>query len=648
MRKLFVGFQWAIVLAFVAFLVYMLVRPEPQPDYEPETWKSWKGFYALAYTGVADKEGGPYVTRKQLARQLDALHEAGYRTITPEDAAAFLEGRAPLPPKALLLLFEGGRKDSFLRATPELREVGYIAALCIPTEVTRRWGAFYLKKDDLKRVAKLSHWRLCSMGHAGTLPISVDASGVKGHFLSDREWLGERVEDDAAFRHRVEQDYDTAARVLEGVNDGPVAAYVYPYADWGAAPDSESFAARVNRDAVSAHHRIAFAHVGDAFNAFGADPFGLARLRVSSQWDAARLLAELESYSPRTEAVSMEHDRGFWTFSGPVDAGAAELVLEPAAAAWVRGSDAWTDVDVAATVGIDSGGIGAIYARHSGPRSYVRLVLTGDGVQLQERVGDRTRTLAGKAVDISPGSPHSLRLRVKGRRAWVWLDEEPIGGPLPVAGVTEHGRVGVGGQGAKTTVSRFAALPIRADFVFADRFSSLSAGQQQDAIAVLAPWFAQGSATGLSDEQQTDALKAAAAGVETIPVVNVVEGIGAAAADALAGELAGAVGGPVLGRLVTRFAVREPGTVLANALRARGYQIIHVASPEQAIALAEAGRVPPDDLLLIDGPEGDILGAIDRLLHFVPATHIIAAVAEQTALPAWMGRAVRQTASSQP
>lgn len=640
MRRLLLWAQWAAVIAIVLVALYITFRPYPEPTRDSARWTSWSGFYALSYTGVLGGDEEKHITPERLGEQLRALRDAGYQAITPEDAAAFLKRRAPLPDKALLLLFEGGRKDNFLRATPKLRDAGFVAALCVPTAVTGRWGSFYLKKSELKKVAELPHWRLCSMGHDSYEPVPVDAAGGTGHFLTSFRWRDGRRESEEEYRDRIARDLGAARKILEEVNPKAVSAFVYPFADWGASPESRSVEARINSEVVARYHDIAFVRGRDPFNGLNADPSALSRLRVKGGWSAERLLAELETYAPRTTAVDMSREQNVWRDSDGVSRRGAGLLIAGEAAAWVRGSGDWRDVDVRAGIDLgDSGALGAVYVRYSGPDGYLRASLSRDGVWLQERAAGRTRNLGGSGLNDLTGS-HQMRLRVKGSRAWLWLNDEQIAGPVPVAAATHHGRVGVGAQGGEVALNTFTAEPLQAQFVFASAFSALAPVQRDAAAAILVPWFEDGAARVPDGRQRRDLLQAAAAGVETIPVLRTTADHTTAEAETLARSLAEVLKGPVYGRLVTRLAVEEPGTSVSRALAREGYPVVHLVDDEAAVSLAESGRLPDDDLLLIEGSVEGIRSVTDRLLHRIPPSHIVARVSDPRALPIWMRAAV--------
>ena len=72
---------------------------------------------ALVYRSVAPED---------FARQMVLLDHAGYETITLETFVRFVNGEdVSLPPRPLLLTFDGGRLDSWTRGDAILRERGF-------------------------------------------------------------------------------------------------------------------------------------------------------------------------------------------------------------------------------------------------------------------------------------------------------------------------------------------------------------------------------------------------------------------------------------------------------------------------------------------------------------------------------------------
>ncbi len=163
MKKLSILLQWLVVLGFLGFAAYALLKGRPVPDRQPASWRGWQGFMALSYPGIEKGNSDVYTSPARLQQQLEALHAAGYRAITPEDALAFLKEGSPLPRKALLLLFEGGRKDSVIFTVKPFRKTGFFGTLCLPTHVMRSHGAFFLHRGDVQNIARLGFWQFAGI-----------------------------------------------------------------------------------------------------------------------------------------------------------------------------------------------------------------------------------------------------------------------------------------------------------------------------------------------------------------------------------------------------------------------------------------------------------------------------------------------------
>ncbi len=604
-NKLFIAIQWIGAAGLVALVVYALARPKPQPEYAPETWRNWSGFMTLSWAGIGRGDDPRYPSPERLADQLAALREAGYRTIRPADAAAFLAGRAPLPERALLLMFEGGRKDSFIRATPLLQKNGFTATLCVPTYFTEKWGNFHLKKPELRQGARLPQWSLASMGHQAFDEVVTDAEGHKGHFLSRRQWNGAGPEDDAAFRQRIEHDYRHSAEVLSAAAGRPIEAYLYPFADRGAGAGADPAAAELNRAALTNHYTLAFVGAEDPFNGPHSDPFDLSRLRVPGDWTGAQLVRELEKYLPRANPINGFNDPDQWLFFRMVMVSANDMKLGPDSSAWLRGSENWTDAEIAATVSAASGAVVGVYARYAGPHAYVRVTLEPAGVRVQERLKTRLQTLAWKAVETPAGMSRELKLRARGNRVWAWLDGEQIAGPLPLTADTAFGRVGLHSDRGVTRLTAFSAAPLFAEFALADQLADVPPAEWERLSAILVPWPAGGV-------PRDDLLAAAARGVETVPVVPPRQ---------VAGLLAMLQDSPIKA-LIRTLAITDADSAALTAARAAGYRVIVRQSAPAAID-RPAELAAQADLVLINPTPPNGAAALDPLLRTFPAYRLI-------------------------
>jgi hypothetical protein len=623
MKRLFLFLQWGLLIGAAAVAIFFTFRPKPAPVYDPASWKSWEGFFVLSYAGIIQGENPAYTSSGRLKEQLQALKEAGYQTIKLADALAFLQGKSPLPEKALLLLFEGDRKDSFIRATPYLEKFGFFGNLCVPTKLTQSWGNFFLKEGELKKVSQHPNWDMVSMGHQAIEQIPLDAKGTEGHFLSQRLWLGGKKEDDEAFRRRLLADYDKSADLLNHLHHRRVIAYLYPYTDAGTGAGSDPLAADLNRSGVEARYLMAFTQAGNPFNGPRSQPYNLSRFRVPGTWDGPRLVEELARYAPRREAFTAIKHRDSWQFVNDSQLENGVIRLPVGSFAWLRGTDYWSDVDIRAGIRLGPGARASVYVRHRGPQNYLRLSFTDQDISLQERLDRTMQTLVRHPIKKTGAQSLNFRLRVKGNRAWAWVDDVLIIQGAPLTPITSMGRIGVGAQDGQFQLQDFAATPIPEVFVLAGGYRQLPAGLQEQARAIILPWSSLASITESDRARRTEVLLAAAAGVEVIPALTTGTDPKGAAMDRRAAEVGSILGSQELKPLVTTVAVTPNDGPLIAALEKEQFHTLLMAPARQALELAPDQLRQEKGLILIDGPEAETRAALERLLHFIPASRLI-------------------------
>jgi peptidoglycan/xylan/chitin deacetylase (PgdA/CDA1 family) len=148
----------------------------------------------LCYHAISDLAGDPVVKAygvppARFRRQLDSLRRAGYRFIHPDELLAFLDGRAGLPRRPLLLTFDDCYADLLDTALPELVErgipaVAFAVSGCIGA--SNRWdqaaGAATLPLLDVPGLEALARSGLEIGGHSRTHRslVEVDAAELAG------------------------------------------------------------------------------------------------------------------------------------------------------------------------------------------------------------------------------------------------------------------------------------------------------------------------------------------------------------------------------------------------------------------------------------------------------------------------------------
>ena len=107
------------------------------------------------------------ISTRAFADDMHLLVAAGYRTVTPEQVAAWHAGHGSLPPNALLLTFDGGRTDTVLNAAPILHRLGLLATVFMIGGAYRQAPVFYASPDQLRSLER-EGW-------------SIEAHAIAGH-----------------------------------------------------------------------------------------------------------------------------------------------------------------------------------------------------------------------------------------------------------------------------------------------------------------------------------------------------------------------------------------------------------------------------------------------------------------------------------
>lgn len=111
------------------------------------------------------------IDRERSARHMALLRHAGYETIGLDEFVRFVKGRdVRLPPRPLLLTFDGGRLDSWTRGDAVLRERGLNAVIFVNVGRAEREHPAHLTYDELDRLQASGRWDVqLQSGNAGGL-----------------------------------------------------------------------------------------------------------------------------------------------------------------------------------------------------------------------------------------------------------------------------------------------------------------------------------------------------------------------------------------------------------------------------------------------------------------------------------------------
>jgi hypothetical protein len=447
-----------LLIGFVAHIIFDVRQPDPLTPH-PDEWTQRDGFVALSYAGISriEKRGARAVPRRLFRRHMRALKEAGYNIVTTSDIVSYYWDGKPLPERALYLMFEGGRKDSAIFAQRELRELNMRASMFIQTARLHKGNRFFIKAPELSVLSRSPYWDIGSQGYE-LRHINVMPDEGYGFYLTDylRDEYRNPVETDEEMRARIAEDYERSYNPIEKYTGTPPEAYVFMPANslWRSL---EGPVEDANARELSRYYKIAFAREGPSYNTRETAPFNLTRMQVFPDWSVNNLLMEIEAASPHRHVYEHADEamRRLWRAdTGELSSGEDGLILtarkDEDALAWLRGSDAWDNVDVSVTFSGSPRGEQRLFLRYSSSRSNICVRLSRNSVTITESVPGRgTQTLFEAPFDYA-SSPEKLRVTLIGNRLSIRAGEhgKPMSRePIPVSGAIRRGRAAIGALG---------------------------------------------------------------------------------------------------------------------------------------------------------------------------------------------------------
>ncbi|UJX41623.1 hypothetical protein K9F62_02675 [Desulfovibrio sp. JY] len=609
-------FQYAI-LAVAGFLIYQTAfKRDTPPQHHRDQWTQREGFMAISYGGLSlDEKSKTLTSKKRLREQLSALAKAGYQTVTTKDVKNFYDADGPLPDKALYLMFEGGRKDSVLFSQPILVQTGYNASLYLSGDVVTGWNRFFVRSDELRKVAANPFWDVNSMGFHSKL-INETPEGGYAYYLTARLDArdGKPGETPEAFAARVAADYKQAYATITDETGKPPLGYLFMPANTLGVSLPPAIAAP-NDAGLDRYFPVAFTRVGESYNSRQADPRRLARLQIDPTWSPDRLLLEIESRLPRSSFLDFSNSvlRGLWQVgTGAITANGQGLTLANPAGkdgfALLRGTEGFENFLCRVKVVPARGGAALIYLRYRNSGSYVRIQVTEDQVIVREKNEHALNTLVNYVLPVDQTGPVDLDCCVKNNRLLMRVGGKDISPyPIPLTAGTERGSFALGALGEKGEHKaafsdlRLTTFPPR--WLAAPSLADASLDNVRTLTAMVLP------ATTLTADPVTNAaalVTVAANGV--IPFLDLHEA-DPAKVEAVATSVASAPASLIIAKLLGGFVLSLEDfpddavlTRLEKRLREKGFAVALRVTPPARERLFAAENLPRPDWLLFDMP----------------------------------------------
>jgi hypothetical protein len=316
-KRIRVIIQIIIILAVVAICIAALFTLKEYKPYTKQNIKisGDKGFVALSYFGVARTGNQNLIGVDRLHEQLQALKDLGYVTITQQDILDYYQSGKELPEKALLLIFEDGRRDTAIFSQKVLEDLNYKATMLTYPEKFEKKDPKLLMPEELKELEKTTFWEMGTNGYRlefinvfdrynnylGELDPLEHASvapylGRKyNHYLMDyiRDEYGIPKESYTKMKDRITYDYE-AMRDIYTKSIGYVPGmYILMHSNTGSFGNNDKVSA-VNGYWIKALFKMNFNREGFSFNQRNSSIYDLTRMQPQAYWYTNHLLMRIK------------------------------------------------------------------------------------------------------------------------------------------------------------------------------------------------------------------------------------------------------------------------------------------------------------------------------------------------------------------
>jgi hypothetical protein len=256
----------------------------------------------LAYHGVSDAGVGGMVSRRAFAMQMALVHQMGFHTISIDEYARWRTGRADLPPRPLLVTFDGGLLDTYRGADAVLDRHGQRATVFVASGPIGTGDPSLLTWRELKRMAASRRWDVQTQGHDARGTIVTDPRGTAGPFYGARRFTrSEGYESLADFERRVTADVFAAKDDLE--HQGmPVRAIALPGGDHGPGAEVDGHIASLVSGLLERQFDVAFVRAREV-PGYTTRTGPAERYEVAPTTSVAALHAWLRASSPAANAI---------------------------------------------------------------------------------------------------------------------------------------------------------------------------------------------------------------------------------------------------------------------------------------------------------------------------------------------------------
>lgn len=421
-----------------------------------------KSIPVLLYHGVVESWDDSNVLLDDFRKQMFALKQNGWNTISIDDFNKFIRGEKNLPAKSFLLTFDDGRKDSFYPVDIILKSLDFRATIFIITghSLNDYIDNFYLSKDELLRMKKSGRWDIEAHTRNGHDFYVVNSNGKQGHFYTNKLWLSEknRLETTEEYETRILLDFKGAKSDLETSLGNKVIGFAFPFGDYGLETinfDNSATVEKIVLKDVSSVYSLYFYQVTpgnkQVCNYPNKNSGLIGRINVRPDWTPEYLITLLDS-SAEKDLPFKDNFRdytGWLKMWGNLTYGSNLMRLSSSqdsrgSSVYLDGGSFWKDYAFSVNFDWTKGKEISLEARVQDPENFATCAYDDNSIRITQNIGGVAKNLIEEAnIYVIPRVNANLSMVVASNTVDCYIGNTKVAHAENLSPALDRGSVGI-------------------------------------------------------------------------------------------------------------------------------------------------------------------------------------------------------------
>ncbi len=392
------------------------------------------GFLAISYFGVDRKGTETLIGVKQLERHIKALRDSGYVTVSQQEVLAYYREGKPLPEKALLLLFEDGRRDTAIFSQKIMEKHNAIATMFSYGDKFEKKDPKFLSPGNIKSMVDSTFWETGTngyrlafinvfdrygyyLGELDSLEFSMMAPYLNrkyDHYLMDylRDEYGVPKESYEEMKARIDKDYGLMESIYKKELGELPAFYALMHSNTGQFGTNER-ASQVNAENIYRLFAMNINREGGSHNDRSSSPYDLTRMQPQAHWPVNHLLMRIWDDTGQDMAFVLGNQRqaALWTASeGAAEFTSDSIILTslPAGTGILRLKDSEEFGDISLSLKLEGNALGSqavLLRSDKALDNYLRIALEDKHLVITQAEEGKQQELFSQSLDSIGGVP---------------------------------------------------------------------------------------------------------------------------------------------------------------------------------------------------------------------------------------------------